>query len=302
MMETIATAVANPVIDKETTAKLRAALLAKVSTMEADPSYIADRAAASRFFGTFPYGRPIFGTTGSLQKIDYADLLDARQRFLTADNATIAISGNFDRSLALKALRRYFGGWLKSDKKVPSTFRQPEEPLAAVLDLPSPNPGATEVRYAFRGLSRDDKDLATSLVFTQILENRLRSRMASAQFSGIFVRNEPHILPGLIVAGYSSSARADLKKDELFVPIRKSLSDPVSDAEITAAKEAVLTSWSGRDPAITWLDADTFQITNIDSDPAMPSQVSSSDVRAYAERVQKLPAAAVVITPAPKAN
>src|SRR6187551_3705550 len=90
MMETIATAVANPQIDKETTAKLRAALLARIYGLESDPGYVADRAAAARLFGTFPYGRPILGTTGSLQKIEFADLLDARQRFLTADNATVA--------------------------------------------------------------------------------------------------------------------------------------------------------------------------------------------------------------------
>ena len=119
MMETIATAVANPAIDKETTAKLRTALLEKISKVQADPAYVADRAIAARLFGTFPYGRPIYGTADSVQKIDYADLLDARQRFLTADNATIAITGNFDRSLALKALRRYFGSWLKSDKAGP---------------------------------------------------------------------------------------------------------------------------------------------------------------------------------------
>jgi len=302
MMETIATAVGNPPIDKETTAKLRAALLAKMVDVESDPVYVADRAASARLFGTFPYGRSILGTMGSLQKIEFADLLDARQRFLTADNATVAISGNFDRALAMKALRRYFGGWLKSDKRVPSTFRQPDEPTTAIVELPSPKPGTTEVRYAFRGVARGDKDLGASLIFSQIVENRLKARMASGQFSGIFVRNEPHMLPGLIVAGYSSPARSDIKKEDLFGPIRKSVADPISDAEFTAVKQAVVTSWSGKDPAISWLDADTYQIADVDSDPAISTGVSFSDVRAYAERVQKLPAVTVVAITSPKAN
>jgi len=302
MMETIATAVGNPPIDKETTAKLRAALLAKMVDVESDPVYVADRAASARLFGTFPYGRSILGTMGSVQKIEFADLLDARQRFLTADNATVAISGNFDRALAMKALRRYFGGWLKSDKRVPSTFRQPDEPMTAIVELPSPKPGTTEVRYAFRGVARGDKDLGASLIFSQIVENRLKARMASGQFSGIFVRNEPHMLPGLIVAGYSSPARSDIKKEDLFGPIRKSVADPISDAEFTAVKQAVVTSWSGKDPAISWLDADTYQIADVDSDPALSTGVSFSDVRAYAERVQKLPAVTIVAITSPKAN
>ena len=94
MLETLATAIANPNIDKETTGKLKAKLLEKVKLAETDPAYVADRAVAKRLFGTFPYGRPQFGTAGSLQKIDYADLIDAKQRFLTSDNATIALSGN----------------------------------------------------------------------------------------------------------------------------------------------------------------------------------------------------------------
>jgi zinc protease len=301
MLETIATAVANPGIDKETTAKLRAALLARISGVESDPAYVADRAVAGRLFGTFPYGRPVLGTTASLQKIEYADLLDARQRFLTADNATVAISGNFDRALALKALRRYFGGWLKSDRKVPSTFRQPEEPLAAILEVPSPTAAAAEVRYAFRGVSRDDKDLAASLVFTQIIETRLKNRLPSGQFSNVFVRNEPHTLPGVIVVGYSTSARTDVKKEDLYGPIRKSLSDPISDAEITAARSAVLSSSSVSDPVTLWLDADTYQIANIAADTAGPG-VSFADVRAYAEHVQKLTAVAVVVNSAAKTN
>ncbi|MBP7475972.1 MAG: insulinase family protein, partial [Pyrinomonadaceae bacterium] len=127
MLETLSTAVSNPGIDKETTAKLKASLIAKIKALEADPAYVADRTAAKRLFGTFPYGRPQFGTEASVKTIDFADLVDAKGRFLSADNATIAISGNFDRALGFRAIRRYFGGWLKSDKRVPSTFRQPDD-------------------------------------------------------------------------------------------------------------------------------------------------------------------------------
>src|SRR5258708_18771519 len=85
MLETLSTAVSNPMIDKETTAKLRTALLAKVATMEADPAYVADQAVAKRLFGTFPYGRPVLGTRESLNKIIFPDLVDAKSRFLTTD-------------------------------------------------------------------------------------------------------------------------------------------------------------------------------------------------------------------------
>src|SRR5688572_21494697 len=98
MLETIASVIANPPIDKETTAKLKTAMLSRIATSEADPAYVADHAVAKRLFGTFPYGRPRLGTAESVQKIEFADLIDAKQRFLTADNATLAMSGNFPRA------------------------------------------------------------------------------------------------------------------------------------------------------------------------------------------------------------
>jgi predicted Zn-dependent peptidase len=296
MMETIATAVANPAIDKETTAKLRTALLEKISKAQADPAYVADRAIAARLFGMFPYGRPIYGTADSVQKIDYADLLDARQRFLTADNATIAITGNFDRSLALKALRRYFGNWLKSDKRVPSTFRQPGDPLPGFLEMPSPKPGIAEIRYAYRGVSRNDKDLAASLVFAQILQERLMARVPSEHIGDLFVRNESRTLPGIVVIGFSSSGNVVGGKIEANGFIGKAISAPITEAEFTAAKAAARSSWSGKEPAYFWLDADTYEIANPNADTILIDNVSLTDVKAYAERVQKLPIASVVIT------
>jgi len=128
ILETLAPGVTNPQINKETTENVRAALAARVRELEKNPTYIADRAVAKRLLGNFPYGRPQLGSSESLAKIDFADLLTAKDRFFTADNATVTVSGNVNPDLALRAAKRLFGGWLKSDRKVPSTFAQPEAP------------------------------------------------------------------------------------------------------------------------------------------------------------------------------
>ena len=106
-------------------AKLKAEQVEKVRKLSNDPVYAADLAVSNRLLGTFPYGRAENGTVESLSKVDFADILFAKERFFTADNATVAISGNFDQALAFRALRRFFGNWLKADKKVPTAFRQP---------------------------------------------------------------------------------------------------------------------------------------------------------------------------------
>lgn len=300
MLETLSTAVSNPGIDKETTAKLRTALLAKVKTLEADPAYVADRAAAKRLLGTFPYGRPQLGTEASVKTIDFADLIDAKARFLSADNATVAISGNFDRALGFRAVRRYFGSWLKSDKRVPSTFRQPDDPPSGLQVVPSPNAGKAAIRFAMRGVARSDKDLTASLIFTNILETRLRNRVPAAHTGDVFVRNEFHILPGIITIGFSAdkgefgTANGKVEASEL---VGKALNDPITDAEFLAAKTTVLTTLGARDAISLWLDVDTFKT----AEPTAKSvEVTPADVRAFAETAARKPMVAILVnTPTP---
>ena len=291
MLETISTAVANPTIDKETTAAVKAALAEKVAALEADPAYVADQAVAKRLFGTFPYGRPIMGTAGSLEKIGFADLIDARQRFLTADNATIAVTGNFDRALTFRAIRRYFGSWLKSDKAVPLTFRQPDPPIAEVLSVASPKPGTTMVRIAARGVARGDKDFAASMVYTEILRQRLSSRLGPDSVENVLVRNDANALPGMITIGYA--LRAD-GKGPLTETVSKALSDPVTEAEFNAGKASFVETWSKKDRVSFWLDADTYKMSSPDSN-SRAAAVNLAEVKAYADKLRTLPVATVLL-------
>lgn len=290
MLETLSGAVANPAIEKDQTIKLRDALLTKVKALEADPNYLADQAAAKRLFGTFPYGRPEDGSSASLQKIDFADLIDAKQRFLTADNATIAVWGNFDRNLSIRAVRRYFGGWLKSDKKTPSTFRHPDDAPVAVLNVVSPDPEVAAIRIASKGSARGDNDLAASLIFTHILETRLKARVPAAFSEKLFVRNEANMLPGMITIGFAAgksdvgNTNGKIEANEL---VGKALNDAVTDAEFQTAKNSVLSAWTKRDVPSLWLDADTYKLTSIDAYAKAADKTTLSDVTAFAEKLKK---------------
>ncbi len=299
MLETLASAVANPTIDKETTAKLQTALLEKVKVMESDPAYVVDRAIAKRLLGTFPYGRPLLGSPESVARIGYPDLIDAKQRFLTADNATVTISGNFDKALGFKAARRYFGNWLKSDKKTLSTFRQPDDAPAGMLTVSSPKPGVSAIRFALRGTSRGGADFAASQVFTSILDTRLKARVPAEHKNDIFVRNEARTLPGIIIIGFAADKKeigtgnGKIDASEL---ISKAMSDRVADAEFQVARSAVAGEWIKRSPQWFWLDADTYKILSVEADRAAFDKVTLADVQAYAGKIQKSSMASVLLT------
>ncbi|MFN0279538.1 MAG: M16 family metallopeptidase [Pyrinomonadaceae bacterium] len=288
MLESVATAVSNPTIDKETTAKLRTALLAKVATLEADPSYVADQAVAKRLFGTFPYGRPQFGTAESLKRIEFGDLIDAKNRFLTADNTTIAISGNFDRAPAFRAVRRYLGGWLKADKKVPATFRQPDEPDQGLQKLGSSSP-LTEMRFAFRGVPRNDKNLATTVILARLLWDRLEKIPAPHRTT---VANESHLLSGIVSIRFSTKPTAILANT---ARVEAALADTITEAEFNSAKDTSNSLWSKKDLISLWLDADTFKIIPA-NDVKIFETVTLADVTAYAASVRKGPIVSVLVS------
>ena len=305
MLETVSTAVSNPQIDKDITARLRSALVKKLEELQSDPVYVADTAIANRLFGTFPYGRPQMGSVESVKKIDFADLIDARQRFVTADNATIAVTGNFDRALGFRAIRRYFGSWLKADRKVPSTFKQPEPPPAEMLTIQSPDRQNAAVRYALRGPARNDKDFAVSQVYAAVIESRLKARVPEVHAEDVFVNSNAHVLPGSIVIGFSAGQNEVGQAPGKVVPndlITKALADPITEAELQTAKSAAKADWSKRDIPSLWLDADTYKIPKPETDSRAIDAVTLTDIRGFAERMRSQPMASVLVNSSRKAE
>jgi len=298
MMEAVSTAVANVPVEKDTTDKLKTAQLKRVEDLGKDPSYVADQAAAARLLGTYPYGRPIDGTPASIQKIEFADLLFAKQRFFTADNATVVISGKFDPDLTYRAARRYLGSWLKSDKRIPPTFRQPDDPLTALQMVNSPVADAFALRVITRGPSRAGADSAAYSVVARILENRLKA-LVPAHAEGVAVSCNAHVLPGTFAISFTGTKDPAPQKLEAMDLITKALGMALTDAEFQAANQAYLTDREKESVADRWLDVDTFK-TLPPSKPDAP--VSIADAQRVLDKLQKQPFATVVVSSAKAAS
>ncbi|HEX8637271.1 MAG TPA: pitrilysin family protein [Pyrinomonadaceae bacterium] len=294
LIETLANAVARPTIDKETTLRLRALQIEKVREMEKNPAYVADRAVTERLFGAFPYGRPVYGTVESLQKIDFADLIFARDRFFTADNATVAVTGNFKPDLAFRAARRYLGAWAKSDGRIASTFRQPDAPKPDLPVIASPAPNKSEFRIALRGFARNDDDFYAAQILERILQNRVQAR----EGKNAFVRHEAHVLPGAVIFGVSDWNLGRIKKEGNMISLPKTdgyqeyfLKEPIKTEEFEKAKSELAAQTKQPEAADLWLDADTFRF-------AMPKTApfaAITDVQRVLEKLQKQPAATVLV-------
>jgi len=303
MLETLGSAVGSMQIDKETTGKLKSNLLAEIKASEHDEAKAADRIVRAKLFGTFPYGRPINGTEESVKQIDFADLIDARERFLKADNASIAIAGNIDRALTSRAVRRYFGAWQRSDKHVPSTFKQPDAPSPEVTTVAWKGGPTAEARTAFRGVAVADKLAPAAAVYAKILETKLRDRIPEAVAKGVFVRSEAHVLPGEFVVGLTADPN-DIGKEngKINSPeiIAKTIAEPITDAEFAKALAATLDNWKKRDVLSSWLDMDTYKTAEPKARLDALSKVTLADAQAFAKKLQGEPSAVVVVMPPAK--
>lgn len=304
IIETLATAVTNPQINKEITAKVVSARLAKVKELEKNPTYIADQAVAKRLFGDFPYGRAQAGTTASLAKIDFADLLFAKQRFLTADNATLAIAGNVKPDLAYRAVRRYFGSWEKADKKVPATFRQPDAPNIEALRIENNESEENSVYFAVRGLARNDKDYIASEIFYSILFSQISnpySEIAGKILPNIRAYWLTNLLFGRLDLSASGKGEAAKRINELKISdLQKVFSVPITETEFSSRKAGIIRGLNNRinsteKIADWWLENDTYKLPSIAEQISAYDAVTFEDVQRVASRLQKEPIVSVFV-------
>ena len=128
LLELARNAVMNTQLTPEAIEKARAARLKALRDAPPSAAEAADRAAAARLFGSYPYGRTLNGSPESFARIERADFLVMRERFLNPDNTTVVIVGGFDPKRVMRTMRESFGVWRKSDRAVPATFKLPDPP------------------------------------------------------------------------------------------------------------------------------------------------------------------------------
>ena len=73
------------------------------------------------------------------------------------------------------------------------------------------------------------------------------------------------------------------------------ISDAATDSEFRAARDEAAVEWSKRDPALFWLDADTYKIANVDADAKAVDNVTLADVNAYIQKAKTQPVVSIVI-------
>ena len=292
MMELLRNAILGLNLSAENVTRLREARIKLLAAHPLSAADIANEAIANRLFGSFPYANQAEGTEASVAKVDRADLMLAQDRFLHADNATLAVIGGVDKSRLMRDARQLLGPWQKGDRTIPATFRQPAAPDQRILLINDASAKTTEIRLAVRGLARADRDAAAASVLAVILQARWQTAMPDLAAS-VFVSHQAHELPGMFVLGANVPITAANKviaaTQELMRLVAR---DGVTAAELDQGRSAAAAAEmkNRRSQAETiadaWLDSEIYKLSPGAGTNAF-SRVSAADVQRVANRLLK---------------
>src|ERR1043166_1274901 len=274
----------------ETVTRLRDARIKLLRDTTIAPAVVADRAIAARLYGDFPYARPASGAAEDLARVDRADLMQARDRFLNSNNATLAIIGGVTKQRAMKTLRQLLGPWRKSEEIIPTTFRQPNPPdtRTLIVNVPGPN---VEIRLAARGVARSDDDFEAATVLARLAQHRWQAISPELARQPVFVRNDAHVLPGAFVMGatVTESTAADSLSNAKKV-LESLMTTPATAAELDRAKNEAINETTAMlakpdASADPWLNADTYRLSAPEDHLASLRAVTGSEVQRVANRL-----------------
>ena len=268
---------------------LRGGLVSTPLTDKQTASSEADQAIAARLFGAFPYGHPIGGTIESLARIERADLLFARERFLNADNATLVVIGGIDKARVMRTLRQLLGPWQKGDRMVPATFRPPNRADSRILLLDQSSATTAEIRLAVRGLAQSDRDALAASVLARAFRDRWQTFLPD--LSSTFVHHEAHSLPGSFVLGASVPTASAAKAIASGQEVMRSLAGTgPTAADVERARGDLLAeimSQTAKAETIAelWLDAAAYKLPGLNAQLNSIRSLSAADIQRVAGKL-----------------
>jgi predicted Zn-dependent peptidase len=266
LLELARNAVTNTQLTPEAIERVRTARLKSLRESAASPAAAADAAVAARLFGTYPYGRTTTGTPESVARFVRADFILMRDRFLNPDNTTLVIIGGFDSRRVMRTLRESFGGWRKSDRIIPATFRLPDPPDERTLIVGREGARGVELRLAVRGLARTDRDSPTAQVVAALVRDRWLAALPELKERAAFARHEAFHESGIFRMG--ATLRTPAEAADALKAARLVLSGLATNAptvaELENAKRAASVSFTQATSndemfANAWLDEHTYK-------------------------------------------
>ena len=158
----------NTLIDEKEFQKERTVVLSELHGDENSPLEFLAREVQASAFLVHPYHYPVIGWQNDVEKITHEEMLNYYHTYYVPNNATLVVSGNFDRQNALNLIRRYFGSIPAGNPVKRKEFIEP--PQQGERRIKVERPGTTYyLLVAYHSPSINSRDTASLLVLDAIL-------------------------------------------------------------------------------------------------------------------------------------
>ncbi len=180
-LDLLADALIRPRFEQKEWDRVKSLHLDDLRQEEDRPGMVAYRVGRSVFFGEgHPYGRPVKGTTETVEPIGLEDVRAAHARFFAPGNARIFLAGDLSKEEAREELERALREWTNPDGFAPAprlerTETEPRD-LRVILVQREDAP-QTVIRFFMPGPLGDDPDRVRYDLLNTVMGGTFTSRL-----------------------------------------------------------------------------------------------------------------------------
>ncbi|MEI7818301.1 MAG: pitrilysin family protein, partial [Desulfuromonadales bacterium] len=214
-----------------------------------DPKEIAGREVGRAIYAGHPLGD--ITTFESVSSITRQDLVDFHQRYFRLDNMILAVSGDFEQAALIKELNSIFKPVKYSSIIELPQVAQPKQLFQGEVLYGKKDVNQTVIRMGHLGLTKEAPDIYAVRLLDYTLGGSFTSRltMEIRTNQGLAYSVGSHFdigrrFTGSFVAETETKAESTAKTINLMKKIITELTkEPVSDAELSAAREYMINSF-----------------------------------------------------------
>ncbi len=256
-----------------------------------------------------PYRAPKLGTAASVAKLDRKQLVGFHAARWCPADTTLIVAGDVTASELHEKVEKAFGNWKSSCIPAPVPAVAPAPRPSRIVLVDRPGTSQSQVAVSLVGPARTSPDFAAVMVMNQILGGNLSSRIflnlrekhgytyGAYSWFELWRGPSPFLAGGAMVGDKTALALR-----ELLTEIRRIADEPVTAAELDAAKSSLIRalparfetvesiSWTFAQLAIYGVPLDEYE-TRADRFGA----VSLADVQRVAKTYLKLEEAQIVV-------
>jgi len=124
-----------------------------------------------------PYRHPIDGVEAIVAGLTREEAAEFHRRSLTPSNAALVVAGDIDPDAILEQLESRLGDWTGPSAEVSRPTAPAPKERPRILLLNRPDAPQAVVRVGHVGISRDDPDFESLMLFNQVLGGQFTSRL-----------------------------------------------------------------------------------------------------------------------------